>query len=87
MPPGTGEIYGLYLEPDRIGIGLGATLLLHALADLRARSFGEVAVWAFEENERALRLYDRNGFRRDGARRIWEQAGASATEIRLRLSP
>lgn len=87
LPPRSGEIFGLYLDPEKIGAGLGTELLHHALGDLRARGFGDVAVWAFEENERALRLYERNGFRRDGARRIWDEAGASAPEIRLRLSP
>jgi hypothetical protein len=37
--------------------------------------------------ERALRLYERSGFRRDGARREWTQEGASAVEVRLRLAP
>jgi len=87
LPAGSGEIYGLYLDPERTGRGLGAALLAYALADLRARDFGEIAVWPFEENERALRLYERSGFRRDGARREWTQEGASAVEVRLRLAP
>ena len=87
LPAGSGEIYGLYLDPERTGRGLGATLLAHALADLRTRGFGEIAVWPFEENERAFRLYERSGFRRDGARREWTQEGASAVEVRLRLAP
>ncbi|HKV69302.1 MAG TPA: GNAT family N-acetyltransferase, partial [Gaiellales bacterium] len=36
-PPGAGEVHGLYLEPVRIGTGLGRELFGHAVHDLEAR--------------------------------------------------
>lgn len=69
VPPGTGEIHGLYVEPARIGTGLGSRLLRHALGDLRERGYVRVVVWHFAGNEVAARFYDRAGIAPDGARR------------------
>jgi GNAT superfamily N-acetyltransferase len=67
-PPGAGEVHGLYLEPARIGTGLGRALLAHAVADLEMRH-GVVCVWHFAANDRAARFYERAGFALDGASR------------------
>ena len=48
LRPEAGEIYGLYVDPERIGTGLGRALLAHAVEDLRARGFAEIAVWMLE---------------------------------------
>jgi GNAT superfamily N-acetyltransferase len=67
-PPGAGEVHGLYLEPARIGTGLGRALFAHAVADLETRH-GVVCVWHFAANEQAGRFYERAGFALDGAGR------------------
>jgi GNAT superfamily N-acetyltransferase len=67
-PPGAGEVHGLYLEPVRIGTGLGRQLFGHAVADLEARH-GTVCVWHFAANDAAGRFYERAGFLLDGASR------------------
>jgi GNAT superfamily N-acetyltransferase len=66
---GTGEVHGLYVEPELIASGLGRALFAHAVADLAARGFTRVVVWHFAGNDRAARFYDRAGFAPDGARR------------------
>jgi ribosomal protein S18 acetylase RimI-like enzyme len=68
LADGAGEVHGLYVEPDRIGSGLGRRLFGHAVADLGARH-PRVVVWHFEANTRAERFYERAGFGPDGARR------------------
>jgi GNAT superfamily N-acetyltransferase len=67
-PAEAGEVYGLYLEPARIGTGLGRTLFAHAVADLEARHL-VVCVWHFAANDAAGRFYGRAGFALDGASR------------------
>ena len=62
----TGEVYAIYLEPDRVGTGLGRELFEHALADLRDRRFSAVTLWVLETNERARRFYEVAGWRADG---------------------
>ena len=69
MPPGTGELHGLYVEPARIATGLGWLLLHHALGDLRERGYVRVVLWHFAGNEVAARFHDRAGIAPDGSRR------------------
>jgi GNAT superfamily N-acetyltransferase len=64
--PSTGEVYAIYLEPDRVGTGLGRSLFEHAIADLRERGFSVVTLWVLETNERARRFYEVAGWRADG---------------------
>jgi GNAT superfamily N-acetyltransferase len=67
-PAGAGEVHGLYLEPTRIGTGLGRTLFSHAVSDLGTRH-DVVCVWHFAANASAGRFYERAGFALDGASR------------------
>jgi GNAT superfamily N-acetyltransferase len=78
---GTGEVHGLYLEPDRVGTGLGRRLFAHAVADLADRS-SPIVVWHFAANDVAGRFYERAGFGLDGARRRSE---FGVPELRRRL--
>ena len=61
-------MHGLYLEPVRIGTGLGRELFAHAVRDLEARH-DMVCVWQFAANDGAGRFYEGAGFMLDGASR------------------
>jgi len=62
----TGEVYAIYLEPDRVGTGAGRELFEHAVGDLRGRGFEAATLWVLETNERARRFYEVAGWRADG---------------------
>ena len=62
----TGEVYAIYIEPDRVGTGIGRDLFEHAVEDLRARGFTAATLWVLETNERARRFYEVAGWRTDG---------------------
>jgi ribosomal protein S18 acetylase RimI-like enzyme len=62
----TGELYAVYLEPDRVGTGVGRTLCDHAIADLRSRGFTTATLWVLETNERARAFYEKAGWGADG---------------------
>ena len=62
----TGEVYAIYLVPDRVGTGAGRALLEHAVGDLRERGFEAATLWVLETNERARRFYERAGWVHDG---------------------
>jgi ribosomal protein S18 acetylase RimI-like enzyme len=62
----TGEVYAIYLDPDRVGTGIGRRLFEHAVEDLGARGFATATLWVLEANERARRFYERAGWRPDG---------------------
>ena len=62
----TGEVYAIYLEPERVGTGTGRALFEHAVADLRERGFEAATLWVLETNERARRFYEVAGWAPDG---------------------
>jgi ribosomal protein S18 acetylase RimI-like enzyme len=62
----TGEVYAIYLEPDRVGTGVGRELFAHAVNDLRERGFHAATLWVLESNERTRRFYEVAGWKPDG---------------------
>lgn len=62
----SGFIKDLVVDPGRHGRGIGSALLATALAAIAARGHGEAALRVHADNERALRLYARAGFREAG---------------------
>lgn len=62
----TGELYAMYLDPDRFGRGIGKRLLDHAIEDLRGRGFRTLTLWVLETNAGGRRFYEREGWRADG---------------------
>jgi GNAT superfamily N-acetyltransferase len=81
LPERSAEVHGLYVDPERIGTGIGRLLLEHAVADLQARGYGTVTLWHFVGNERAGRFYEIAGFVADGAIR---SSDFGVDEVRLR---
>jgi ribosomal protein S18 acetylase RimI-like enzyme len=63
----TGEVYAIYLEPDRVGTGVGRELFAHAVEDLGRRGFATATLWVLETNVRARRFYESAAWRADGA--------------------
>jgi ribosomal protein S18 acetylase RimI-like enzyme len=57
-----------------------------ALAALRASGFETASLWVLEDNPRAQRFYEREGWQRDGGRREEELLGVQTTEIRYRIA-
>jgi ribosomal protein S18 acetylase RimI-like enzyme len=61
-PPGTGELYALFVDPSCWCRGVGRALAEAALADLRDGGAVRVWLWVLEANVRARAFYERNGF-------------------------
>ena len=60
----TGEIFALYILKEYYGQGVGYRLMQEGLS--RINNYPEVAVWVLKDNERAIRFYERCGFKDDG---------------------
>jgi len=84
-PDGAGEITNLYLEPSAIGAGVGRRLYEHAVEDLRERGYRPLVIWAFRDNPRARRFYERMGLAIDVADRHWVLGGVPCPIVRFRL--
>ena len=67
------EIVAIHSLPESWGSGLGHAMLTEALKQIGDRP---VHLWAFKENNRARRFYEKHGFRWDGTERASEFDGA-----------
>ena len=79
--PGVGEIFALYVSSEYYGTGLGRRLMEAGLAQLEG--YPEVCLWVLKENGRAIRFYEKCGFRPDGTEEF--HPTISADEIRMTL--
>jgi GNAT superfamily N-acetyltransferase len=75
------ELRSLYVVPEAWGSGVARSLLEKALESMRARGASEAILWVVEENGRARRFYEREGWTADGVTRVSE---LGAPEIRYR---
>jgi ribosomal protein S18 acetylase RimI-like enzyme len=66
--PGTGEVFALYVLPEKVGTGLGRALLRHGESRLCAAGCTRATLWVLETNGRGRRFYERHGWSFDGAR-------------------
>ena len=65
--PGAGEVYAIYVLAEYHNQKIGYALMQAAFE--RLDSYDTIAVWALRENTRALRFYERFGFRYEGTDR------------------
>jgi len=83
-PEGAGELTNLYLDPTAIGNGVGRLLYGHAVRDLLARGFNPLVVWAFRDNPKAQRFYERMGLTVDVPDHDWALDGVPCPIVRFR---
>ncbi len=79
--PDTGEIYALYVLSEYYGAGVGAALLDSAME--RLGEYPRICLWALKTNARALRFYEKHGFRPDGAEQRLEPLEADVIRLVL----
>ena len=78
--PAIGELYAIYVSPDRWGAGAGRALIDACRAALAAEGYPEFRLWVLEANDRARRFYERAGMAPDGAREMYTPPN-STTEL------
>lgn len=85
--PDTGELYAIYLLPERQGSGFGRLLNDRGLAALAADGYRAATLWVLAGNDRAQGFYRRMGWAADGTTKIDTVAGGSVpvTEARYRI--
>jgi ribosomal protein S18 acetylase RimI-like enzyme len=80
------ELYAIYVLPGAWGSGAGAALMCAGLAAMRARASGAAVLWVLEDNPRARRFYEREGWALDGERKEDEYLGIRVAEVRYRIA-
>ena len=71
--PDGAEILAIHSLPESWGTGLGHAMLTQALSRI---GDAKVSLWAFKDNTRARRFYEKHGLRWDGTQRVSEFDGA-----------
>jgi GNAT superfamily N-acetyltransferase len=79
---GWGEIYAIYVAPERWGAGLGRELLAAGETALSAAGHERAALWVLEGNLRARMFYERQGWVSAKPVRLENIGGSPVTEIR-----
>jgi ribosomal protein S18 acetylase RimI-like enzyme len=80
------ELYSLYIEPDRIGTGLGRSLMDHALQYLRNGHWDYAVLWTLRDAQRTSRFYERAGWHLDGGEKTEEiPEGNPVVQVRYRI--
>jgi hypothetical protein len=56
------------------------------LTALRGRGYLEAILWVLDDNPRARRFYEREGWALDGERKVEPHLGVDVAEVRYRIS-
>jgi GNAT superfamily N-acetyltransferase len=74
------------LNADPSAWGTGAASALHELAcnELAARGHTDVVLWVVEQNDRARRFYEREGWHYDGREKTEPIGGVDVAEVSYR---
>jgi GNAT superfamily N-acetyltransferase len=80
---GLGQLYAIYVDPQRWGDGTAVALEEAARAHLRNGHFTEATLWTLAANTRARRFYEKRGWRQDGS--TMELMGATCVRYRTEL--
>jgi ribosomal protein S18 acetylase RimI-like enzyme len=80
-----GHIFSFYVLPRWSGRGVGRELLAGAIAELAEQGFRTITLWVFKDNAATVRIYERAGFRPDGAERVEPEYRLPEQRMALRL--
>ena len=80
------ELFAIYVLRRAWGTGAGTALMRAATEAMRARATGDAVLWVLEDNPRARRFYEREGWALDGERKEDEYLGLRVTEVRYRIA-
>ena len=81
---GDAEVYAIYVLPEHWGCGVGRELMAKmedSLSDAHSTT-----LWVLRDNQRAIRFYERIGYRSDGAEKEIRLGGNGFLEVRFRKS-
>ncbi len=82
---GDAEVYAIYVASQHLGCGVGRELMAK-MEDSLPDGQG-TTLWVLRDNQRAIRFYEKMGYRPDGAQKEIQLGGKVFCEIRFRKSP
>jgi ribosomal protein S18 acetylase RimI-like enzyme len=79
-----GQLFTIYALPDAWGSGVGRRLMSAGVDALRVSGYRDAVLYVIEDNPRARRFYEREGWALDGVRKEEEWEGLTIAELRYR---
>jgi ribosomal protein S18 acetylase RimI-like enzyme len=79
-----GELYAIYALPHAWGTGVGAALMRAGIGSMRDAGYRDAILYVLDDNPRARRFYEREGWALDGGTKRDELLGLEVTELRYR---
>lgn len=83
---GWGEVFAIYVHPDRWGEGHGGRLLAATESQLVERGFDRALLWVLETNRPAREFYESRGWVLGKPIKLEEIGGRQVTEVRYERS-
>jgi GNAT superfamily N-acetyltransferase len=83
--PEAAELYGMYVEPEAVGTGVGRALMKAALEHLRAGPWEEAILWTLPGDHRAARFYRAWGWEPEGVAKTGHSPLGDIESVRYRL--
>jgi ribosomal protein S18 acetylase RimI-like enzyme len=80
-----GELYAIYVLPAAWGSGAGSALMNAGVEAMRAAGHRDAILWVLDDNPRARRFYEREGWSLDGGRKEQTHLGLPVVEVRYRI--
>ena len=80
------ELFAIYVLRRAWGTGAGTALMRVAIDAMRARTTGDAVLWVLEDNPRARRFYEREGWALDGEHKEDDYLGLRVREVRYRIA-
>jgi GNAT superfamily N-acetyltransferase len=78
---GGGWLHAIHVHPDWIGRGVGQALITEARASLRELGCARASLWVIEDNARACRFYERDGWVLSGQTRLSTIEGVMTRQL------
>jgi ribosomal protein S18 acetylase RimI-like enzyme len=82
--PGLGEVWALYVAPDRWRSGAGSALLAKAERLLADAGFTDAFLWVLEDNAPGRSFYEAAGWDAEGGTKTVDIGGRELVEVRYR---
>jgi GNAT superfamily N-acetyltransferase len=77
-----GEVWAIYVDPDRWRGGAGRLLLDASATHLRSEGYDRAVLWVLEHNAPARAFYEQCGWVFDGSQRNFPLGGRDVSEVR-----
>ena len=80
------ELFAIYVLPGIWGTGAGSALMRAGIDSLRDAGYRDAILYVLDDNPRAQRFYEREGWTLDGERKEDEYLGLRVAEVRYRIA-